>query len=60
MLVRAWEVYKYDSNECVVFRTKKLAETQTVMKNVESISIATIDLSLYEVDKLNADKPVWV
>ena len=60
MLVKVWEVYKHNSLECVVFKTEKLAENQTVMDDVEFIAPANVDLSQNEVDKLNENEPVWI
>jgi len=60
MLTKVWEVYKYNSLECVIFKTEELARNQTVMGLVEEICEATVDLSDSEILELDAGKPIWV
>lgn len=60
MLMKVWEVYKYNSLECIAFKTRALAEKQTVMGLVEEICEATVDFSHDEILKLNAGEPVWL
>jgi len=59
MIVDVWEVYKRDSQECVLYATKELADNQTVFDEVDLIGPAKAFLSCEEVTNLEAGKPVY-
>ncbi len=59
MITEVWEVYKKDSQECCLFKTKELAENQTVFEEVDLISLAKVDLSDDEIIDLDKGRAVW-
>lgn len=59
MIVDVWEVYKRDSQECVLYASKELADSQSVFDEVDLISPAKVDLSRNEIEELEAGRPVY-
>lgn len=59
MVVEVWEVYKRDSQQCVIYKTEELARSQDVFREVDLISQAKVDLSDEELARLNEGKPVF-
>ena len=59
MIIEVWEVYKRDSQECCMFLTKDLAESQTVFKDVDLIVPAKVDITDDQYCELKRGKAVW-
>ena len=59
MIVEVWEVYKRDSQQCVMYATKELAENQDVFDEVDLVGQARVDLSPEELKTLEAGKAVF-
>lgn len=59
MIVDVWEVYKRDSQECVLYASKELANNQDVFDEVDLISPAKVDLSREEITELEAGRPIY-
>lgn len=59
MITEVWEVYKRDSQECCMFRTKELAEAQQVFDEVDLISKTSVDLTDDQIAELKRGRAVW-
>jgi hypothetical protein len=59
MIIGVWEVYKKDSQECVMFLTRELAESQTVFDEVDLITESNVDLSNKDIAELNNGNAVY-
>lgn len=64
MIVQLWEVSGSFEGEtetmCVGFKSKQLAEQQTVFAEVEYVSPAKVELTEEENAELNADGYIWL
>jgi hypothetical protein len=60
MIIKVWEVYKKDSQYCLLFKTQKLALKQTIFEEIDIISPAYVDLSNDEIYRLEMGEAVWV
>ena len=57
--VEVWEVYKRDSQECIMFKTEELARSQTYFSEVDLIGKANVNLTKNEIRRLNNGKPIF-
>jgi hypothetical protein len=58
MVKTVWEVYKRDSQECIMFLTQQLAENQTFFDEVDLITKSDVDLLDSEIIELNKGNPL--
>jgi hypothetical protein len=59
MIMRVWEVYKRDSQECCMFLTHELAKKQRVYEEVDLVGSANVDLTYSEINTLLHGQHVW-
>jgi hypothetical protein len=59
MIIEVWEVYKRDSQECCMFKTRELAENQSVFEEVDLIGKVNVDLNDEQIHELNRGRAVW-
>ena len=60
MLIKVWEVYKANSQDCLLFKTQQLAEKQTIFDEVDFIDTAYVNLYGEALHRLNTGQPVLV
>lgn len=59
MIMEVWEVYRRDSQECVIYKTEELARNQDFFDEVDLIGQAKVDLPEEEIALLNEGKPIY-
>ncbi len=59
MIIEVWEVYKRDSQDCCMFLSKELAESQCVFEEIDVIAAAEVDITDDQYRELKKGKAVW-
>jgi len=59
-MTKVWEVYEHNSQWCIIFKNKELAENQTVFDESDIIDTAYVCLSNNELHILKDDGHILV